>query len=115
MGKKPMNVEWKIAILREVHLNWFRNNFQKKLRGEFPRRTAPSIAETGGKRPFRCLRPLFFRGRVRKGPARFEKRPSTMLGTSREKRDAGRRFFSVPFLWASKEKEQPKNWDDNDF
>jgi len=51
----------------------------------FPHRPAPSIAETGGKRPFRCLRPLSCRGRVRKGPARFEKR--------RIKRDAGRPFF----------------------
>ena len=25
----------------------------------------------GGSRPFRCLRPLLFRGRVQKGPARF--------------------------------------------
>ena len=62
--------------------------------------------ENGRTRPFRCLMPLFFRGRVRKGPARFEKRPSTTLpstslragGTSRKKRDAGRLFFWFVFL-----------------
>jgi len=59
-----------------------------------PHRPAPSIAETGGKRPFRCLRPLPFRGRVRKGPVRFEKR--------RKKRDAGRRFFWILFFGRAK-------------
>jgi hypothetical protein len=36
----------------------------------------------------------------------FETRPSTTLGTSREKRDAGRAgmFLMDTFLWASKEK-----------
>ena len=62
--------------------------------GRSSKSEASSIAETGGKRPFRCLRPLPFRGRVRKGPVRFEKR--------RKKRDAGRRFFWILFFGRAK-------------